>query len=502
MEGYVLQMQGINKAFNQVPVLKGVNLQVRPGEIHALLGENGAGKSTLMNILGGVHRPDAGELTVMGESVRFDSPRSSKAKGISFIHQELNVVTDLTVYANLYLGREKTNRYGFLNTAMMCEGASNVLNRMGLELDPRRYVRDLGPSYKQMVEIARALMEDAKVIIMDEPTTSLSEHEVERLMSLMRTLKESGVSIIYISHKLKEVLRICDRYTVLRDGTVAGNGEVRDTDEEQLTKLMVGRSVSGLSYYRTRPKGDEALAVNCLSSVPWFRNVSFSVQRGEIVGFIGLAGDGRTELFEHIIGYRKGAKGELRIHGIPKRIRDTKQALEEGIGFVPKDRKENGIFRDMSVLQNMSVSSLDSFTHQGLLRKRKEEAKFAEYRDRLNIKAPDSSVLITALSGGNQQKVILARWLEVDPDILVFDNPTQGIDVGAKSEVYQLIMNLAERGKAIILLSSEVSELQKLCDEVNVMYQGEITARLGRDEITEETVMLYATGARREERVL
>lgn len=498
MKEHVLQMHDIYKSFNQVPVLKGVELLVQKGEIHALLGENGAGKSTLMNILGGVLQPDRGDVAVQGEKVHFANPRASKQQGVSFIHQELNVVADLKVYENMFLGNELTNRFGFLNVTEMCSKTTEILHRMGIEIDPRKYVRDIGASYKQIIEIARALLDNARIIIMDEPTTSLTEHEVESLMRIMRTLKESGVSIIYISHKLKEIFQICDRFTVLRDGYVAGTGDIRDADEENITKLMVGKTVSGIEYYRQRNIGAEALSVKQLSCGRLFKNIHFSVHKGQILGFVGLAGDGRTELFESIFGFRNKTKGTISVNGVPRHIKNTRQALQAGIGFVPKDRKENAIIKDMNVLQNMSISALDHFSRSGLIRSRDEKAKFAAYQEMLNIKVTDPNVLITALSGGNQQKVILAKWLEVDSDILVFDQPTQGIDVGAKSEIYHLIMGLAEKGKAIILLSSEVPELQKLCDEVKVMYQGEIAATLCRDEITEEAVMLYATGAKRE----
>ena len=498
MEDYVLQMRGICKSFNKITVLNGIDLFVCKGEIHALLGENGAGKSTLMNILGGVHQPDQGEISIQGEKTSITSPRASKAKGISFIHQELNVVADLKVYENVFLGAELVNRFGILDVAEMCKKTSEILAKMGVEIDPRQYVRDLEASYRQVVEIARALLEDAKIIIMDEPTTSLTDHEIVKLMRIMRSLKESGVSLIYISHKLKEVFQICDRYTVLRDGVLAGSGKLAEVNEEDITKLMVGRSVSGIEYYRIREKGSEILNVKNLSCEKLFKNISFTVGRGQILGFTGLTGDGRSELFESIFGFRNKARGSITVNGVPLAMLNTSRALRAGIGYVPKNRKENGIIKDMSVLQNMSLAALDRYVRKGLIRRKQERNMFYEYKDKLNIKVSDPDIPITSLSGGNQQKVILAKWLEANTDILIFDHPTQGIDVGAKSEIYQLIMHLSELGKAIIILSSEVPELQKLCDEVKVMYQGEITATLNRDQIDEETVMLYATGAKRE----
>jgi ribose transport system ATP-binding protein len=493
-----LQMTGIKKSFNRVQVLNGVDFHLKPGEIHALLGENGAGKSTLMNILGGVLQPDEGEILFDGREVTLSSPRVAQSQGISFIHQELNVVGDLKVYENVFLGAELTNRFGFLRVQEMCERTTELLAKMGVVLNPQAYVRDIEPSFKQVVEIAKALLADAKIIIMDEPTTSLTDHEIQKLMNLMRTLRDSGVSIIYISHKLKEVLQVCDRYTVLRDGVLVGTGSVRETDEAELTRLMVGKTLVDLSYYRTRTLGAPILEVRNLQSGKWFRNVNFTLRRGEILGFTGAAGDGRTELFEAVFGYRPFF-GEIAVNGQVKTIRHPQHALQAGIGLVPKNRKENAIIKDMSILENMTITALSRYQTHLLIDGAEERRAFHSYRALLNIKATSPDLPIVSLSGGNQQKVVLAKWLDVDPAILIFDNPTQGIDVGAKSEIYQLIMSLAEQGKSIIILSSELPEILKLCDRVAVMYQGEITAMLPRDQATEETIMLYATGSRKGE---
>ncbi|MBO8163941.1 MAG: sugar ABC transporter ATP-binding protein [Brevibacillus sp.] len=498
---YVLRMKGITKSFNNVEVLKGVDFQLKPGEVHALLGENGAGKSTLMNILGGVLVPDEGQIELFGKRVRLSGPHVSKSLGISFIHQELNVVSDLRVYENMFLGAELTDRFGFLRVDEMCRRAYDVLSKLGISLDPKAYVRELDASFRQIVEIARALLEEARIIIMDEPTTSLTDHEIDNLMALIRTLKSSGVSIIYISHKLKEVFSICDRYTVLRDGRLAGTGEIADTDEEQITRMMVGKSVADINYYRPRPLGAPLLSVTQLSCAPFFRNVSFTLHEGEILGFTGLAGDGRTELFECIFGYRRAAGGEISVYGRPVRIAHPQDALKAGIGFVPKNRKENAIIKDMSVLQNMSLTALKQYRRHLLIDDRRERAMYWSYKERLAIKAADPHTPIVSLSGGNQQKVVLAKWLEVNANILIFDNPTQGIDVGAKSEIYHLIMQLAAQGKAIVILSSEVPEILKLCDRVFVMHQGEITGCLERSQADEEQIMLYAIGVKREGQV-
>nr|WP_040607006.1 sugar ABC transporter ATP-binding protein [Salsuginibacillus kocurii] len=492
-------MEGIYKAFSKVEVLKGVDLKVNKGEIHALLGENGAGKSTLMNILGGVLRADAGTTALQGEKQAFLKPGDSKEAGISFIHQELNVISDLTIYENLYLGKEATTK-GLLNTRKMIKETQNILDKMDVALDPKTYVRDLDTSYKQIVEIAKALLEDSKIIIMDEPTTSLTDNEISNLMKLMKSLKASGVSIIYISHKLKEVLHVCDRYSVLRNGEFVGSGSIRDTDEEQITKLMVGKELAKEEHYTKRPIGSSKLRVENFSDGTYFRNISFDARAGEVLGFTGLSGDGRSELFETIFGFRKQpSRARIMVNGKPVKIKNPGDAIRAKIGLVPKNRKENAIIKDMSVMHNMSVAGLDHFLTFGFIQSRKEKSKFQAYREKLNIKVSDPNYPITNLSGGNQQKVVLAKWLEVNTDIIILDNPTQGIDVGAKSEIYHLIQELAEQGKAIIVLSTEVPELQKICDRLLVMYQGEIAAELGREEITEETILLHATGSKREE---
>ncbi|ADU31031.1 sugar ABC transporter ATP-binding protein [Evansella cellulosilytica] len=497
-ESSVLEMTGISKSFNQNKVLHDVDFMLHKGEIHALLGENGAGKSTLMNILGGVHQLDEGEIKVNNRSVTMDNPRKSQELGVSFIHQELNVVSDLTVYENMFLGKEIKNNWGLLDIKRMCEETTAVLSKLGVSINPKSYVRDLETSYKQLIEIAKALLSDAKIIIMDEPTTSLTDNEVNKLFEMMKQLKKSGVAIIYISHKLKEIQAICDRYTVLRDGHLVGSGEIKDTTLEAITKLMVGKAVSTDAYYHDVNSAEEVLTVNNLSSKGQFENISFSVKKGEIVGFTGLAGDGRTELFESIFGFRKKYTGVIKVHGKQVTIKHPKKALQVGIGLVPKNRKENAIVKDLSVIENMSLSSIGNFEKAGFIQFSREKEKFQYYKEKLNIKVHNPNVTIDSLSGGNQQKVVIAKWLEVGGEIIIFDNPTQGIDVGAKNEIYEHIIGLAEQGKAIIILSSEAPEILRICDRVNVMFQGEITGRFLRDELTEEIVMEFATGAKRE----
>ncbi|MRH44541.1 ATP-binding cassette domain-containing protein [Aquibacillus halophilus] len=496
----ILEMIGIKKSFNQVEVLHGVDLTLHKGEIHALLGENGAGKSTLMNILGGVHQPDDGQIKLDGQSSKMENPRISQEHGVSFIHQELNVVTDLTIYENMFLGSELRNKWGMLDVKEMSRQTNEVLSKLGVHISPKTYVRELETSYKQMIEIAKALLRDSKIIIMDEPTTSLTDNEVNQLFELMRSLKKSGVSIIYISHKLKEIKSVCDRYTVLRDGDLVGDGRMQDTNLEEITQLMVGKSVSTDAFHhrKSTSEGNVLKVKNLTSSEGLYRNINFSIAKGEVVGFTGLAGDGRTELFESIFGFRKKYSGAIEVNGHPVHINHPKKAVQAGIGFVPKNRKENAIIKDLSVIQNMSLSSMGNFEKNGFIHSKSERDKFQHYKDQLNIKVHDPNVTIDSLSGGNQQKVVIAKWLEVDADIIIFDNPTQGIDVGAKNEIYQHIMNLADQGKSIIILSSEAPEILRVCDRVNIMFHGEITGRFNREELNEEIIMEYATGSKRE----
>ncbi|MFC0270359.1 sugar ABC transporter ATP-binding protein [Metabacillus herbersteinensis] len=493
-----MTMNNIEKSFNGVPVLKGVTLQVDHGEIHALLGENGAGKSTLMNILGGVHQPDNGSIHINGKVVKMTNPRISQEHGISFIHQELNVVPDLRVYENMFLGSELRNTIGFLKVEEMCNKTSEILAKLGVDINPKEYVRNLDTSYKQLIEISKALLRKSTLIIMDEPTSSLAEHEVDRLFELMNSLKKSGVSIIYISHKLKEIKEICDCYTVLRDGEVVGTGSIKNESLDTITKLMVGKSISEERFVQKHEFGPVLLEVNNLTSQGFFKNINFTVKKGEVLGFTGLAGDGRTELFESLFGYRNKYNGEIKINDKIVKIDHPSKAVKAGVGLVPKDRKENAIIKDLSVIHNMSLSSMGHFEKSGFIQEKAEKQKFNYYKEKLNIKVHNPRITIDKLSGGNQQKVIIAKWLEVNTDIIIFDNPTQGIDVGAKQEIYQHIVSLTEQGKAVIILSSEASEVLKICHNINVMYQGEITARFRAEEATEDKIMSYATGSKRE----
>lgn len=494
MPEIVVAMKSIEKSFNQNKVLHGVDFSLEQGSIHALLGENGTGKSTLMNILGGVIPCDKGEILIDGEPVTENSPLISKQRGIAFIHQELTLVNDLAVYENLFLGREP-KRGICVDRKTMCARAKEVLGRMDVELEPETVVGELNASYKQIVEIGRALLENARVIIMDEPTSSLTDVEIEHMFRIMRALREKGVSFVFISHKLNEVVEICDHYTVMRDGRVVADGAMSgEITENFLARHMVGKELSGGALYRPRPLGDVILELKKLSREREFSDVDMTVRQGEIVGVTGLLGDGRSELFATVFGCNAKYGGEIRICGRPVRMNSTMKAREMGIAYVPRNRKENGIIKDLSVGHNISVSILYRLRRLLLIDERKECACSERYVKSLNIRVADIGSLITSLSGGNQQKAVLAKALASDPRLIILDNPTQGVDIGAKLEIYQIILRLAEEGVSFVVLSSEAQEILMLCDRMYVMFHGKVRAELERGDASEENIMVLATG--------
>ncbi len=489
---YKLEMRAIRKQFNENVVLNGVDFQLKKGEIHALIGENGAGKSTLMNILGGVLQADGGEILLDGKTVHFADPKAALDAGIAFIHQELNLVNDLAIYENMFIGRElKKGR--FLDAAEMCSRSAEVFERIGISINPKSMVRDLDASYKQIVEIARSLLHNAQVIIMDEPTTSLTEIEIERVFEMMRTLSAQGVSIVFISHKLKEVLSVCDHYTVLRDGEMVAHGSTADTTTEELARYMVGHDVRKEKLRTAGKIGDVMMQAKDVTNEPYFRNVSFEVHSGEILGVTGLLGDGRSELFQTLFGALGRYQGTLEVEGKPVSITDTTKAYRLGIGYVPRNRKENGIVKDLSILENGSLVTLQNRKKGLLMDGSKITEEFETQKKNLRIKMGTNKDLITSLSGGNQQKVVLAKWLSANPKVLIFDNPTQGVDVGAKEEIYDIILKLADEGVAIIVLSSEAQEIIRLCDRTLIMYHGTVVGELVGDEMNEQVMMHMAT---------
>jgi ribose transport system ATP-binding protein len=491
---YIVQMKAIEKSFNTNKVLHGVDFSLKEGSIHALLGENGTGKTTLMNILGGVLSANTGEIFIDGQKMVMAKPSDATEKGIAFIHQELTLVNDLNVFENLFLGAEL--KHGMkLDKKEMVKKSREILKKMEVPLDPHTMVRSLNASYKQIVEIARALLKNARVIIMDEPTASLTDVEIEHIFTLMRGLKQKGVSFVFISHKLNEVVEICDEYTVMRDGCVVASGEItEEITENELAKHMVGKELSYDDLYKSHDFGDVLLETKGLTREKEFTDINLTVRKGEIVGVTGLLGDGRSELFATIYGCNTEYKGEIFIEGKKVTMHSTPKAKKLGISYVPRNRKENGIIKDLSVSENMSLSILNYLKKTGLISKNKQLDSNQNYVKNLNIKVSDLNELITSLSGGNQQKVVLAKALGSEPKLVILDNPTQGVDIGAKLEIYSIIMKLALQGVSFVVLSSEAQEILRLCDQVYVMYHGKIKNTFNRDEATEEKIMVVATG--------
>ncbi|MGN7402288.1 sugar ABC transporter ATP-binding protein [Cytobacillus praedii] len=490
----MIEMRNIKKSFGSNNVIKDVSFTLKNGEICALLGENGAGKSTLMNILGGIHQMDSGAILVNGKEAAFHTPKQSQQAGIAFIHQELNLINDLPIYENMFLGRELKTKRGSLDLERMLQETEKIFKQMNVNLDPAMTVRDLDASYKQIVEICRAMMTNASFIIMDEPTTSLTDQEIERVFKMMKTLSKHDVGIIFISHKLNEVMQICDRYIVLRDGNLVAEGNVHEVNTNDLARFMVGHDVRTEPLNREKKIGREILRVEGLSNSRFFRDISFSIKEGEIVGFTGLLGDGRSELFQSIFGAEDIASGKIYLNEKEVKITSTQQAIKAGIAYVPRNRKENAIIKDMDIIENASIVTWPAFSKKGTINRQKHKELFAEQRKALRIKMGELTDSITSLSGGNQQKVILAKWLAAKPKLLILDNPTQGVDVGAKEDIYDIILKLAEENIAIVVLSSEANEIIRICDRALVMYHGVIQGEVAGEEMNEHEMMRLATG--------
>lgn len=490
----LLKMEHIRKSFFGVTVLDDVDLSVNEGEVHALLGENGAGKSTLMNILSGVYDRDGGTVTFDGKELQNASIAASEQAGIAFVHQELNIFNDLLVYENLFLGKECAGFLGHLDKKKMIREADRLFGELGIEMDPMGLAGDLDTGRKQLLEIAKALLGNARLIILDEPTTALNTDQIERLFSIIRNLRQKGTSFIFISHKMPEIFEIADRYTVLRNARFIASGNIADTTPEEITRYMVGEKYSKEDVYKRRTLGEVQLSVEGISG-QGFCNVSFQMRKGEILGFTGLQGAGCSEVMQSIFGSIPLEKGTITWEGARLSGGSIHSAMKHGIGMVASNRKENSVLPDMSLLENMYLSrhTIDQKTQH--ISKSKETRTFEDYKSTLNIKAEEADNLITSLSGGNQQKIILARWLYTNAGLLLLDNPTQGIDVGAKEEIYRLILRLAEEGKTIIVNTLEIPEIKKIADRCLVFYHGEMRADLDHSEIDEEKVMLYATGA-------
>ena len=490
----LLEMKNIRKSFSGVPVLKGVELTVEKGEIHALLGENGAGKSTLMNILTGTIDSDGGSITFDGQELKNITIKKSEETGIAFVHQELNLFNDLRVFENIYINKELTNAFGRLRKKEMIRNSEKLFKELGVNIDPEELVDNLKMGEKQLLEISKALFFDAKLLILDEPTTSLTNEEVEHLFGIVKELKKKGISFIFISHKMPEIFEYCDSYTVFRNGEYVGSGKIADTTPQEVTKLMVGHASDNGDIYRKRETGEEVLKLDKVSG-KGFSNISMSVKKGEILGLTGLQGSGSSELLQSLFGTNPISSGEVEVFGKKFSEIDTHKAMRAGIGLLPANRKENSVIPDMTIAENMYLAEQVLSAVHFNIDKKKEKDNYQNYKQQLNIKAESADDGILSLSGGNQQKVFIARWLNTGADILLFDNPTQGIDVGAKEEIYKLILKLSESGKTILVNTLEIPELQKVADRVLIFYNGEIIKSLSHDEIEEHTVMMYSTNS-------
>ena len=490
----LLNMSGIYKAFSGVSVLSGVELHVNVGEIHALLGENGAGKSTLMNILSGSYTADAGTVTFDGADITGSSIKQIEDAGIAFVHQELNLFNDLLAYENIFLGAEETTPWGSLKKRDMANKAAELFERLGVDIDPYALVDDLKPSENQLLEISRALFRNAKLLILDEPTASLNTDEVEHMFQIVRGLRDKGTSFIFISHKMPEIFELCDTYTVLRNGKFIANGNISDTTPREVTNLLVGAALSDRDAYEPRELGEEMLRVEHFSG-EGFTDVTFTARRGQIIGLTGLKGCGSSELMQGLFGIHHPSGGNVEVCGKKLHGGSIHEAMGAGIAMLPADRKENSVIPDMSLLENMYLSEHVLSARSFAINTKRENERFEKYGKLLNIKANSSADNINSLSGGYQQKVFLARWLNTDALGLLLDNPTQGIDVGAKSEIYHLILNLARKGKTVIINTLEIPELREVADVCYVLYEGRVVKELAHDEINEQTVMLYSTNS-------
>ncbi len=487
-------MNGITKRFPGVLALDKVSIAVRVGTVHALMGENGAGKSTLMKVLSGLYQPDEGEIRLHGRPVRVGEARAALGLGIAMVHQELSPIPDMTVGENIFLQREPLHTFlRIVDRKTMNRKTDELFHRLDVRIDPRRKMRQLSVAEAQMVEIAKALSYDATLIIMDEPTSAITDQEVDNLFRVIRSFRKDGISFVYISHKMDEVFEIADEITVLRDGRLIGTNPVSEVDHDALVRMMVGREVS--DYFPKEPTalGDEALSVRELTRDGEFTDISFSVCRGEIFGIAGLMGAGRTELAECIFGATSADSGEIRMHGQELAITSPSDAIQRGIALVTEDRKLKGLNLKASVRDNLTLVNLDEYLlFGGVVNKRREAADVGRMVASLSIRTPSAQQLVDFLSGGNQQKVVIGKWLLKNPEILIMDEPTRGIDVGAKTEIYKLMNSIVASGKAIIMISSELPELLGMCDRIMVMSQGRATAIYERREFDQEKILASA----------
>lgn len=492
----VIEMTDISKSFGAVHVLKNVSFSLDKGEIHALMGENGAGKSTLMKILTGIYPKDTGVIRVGGEEVEFSGPKDAEEKGIAVIHQELNIIPQLTVMENMFLGRDLTSAFGVLRTKEMKARTKEYLGRLGVQIDPDTEAGTLSIGQQQMVEIARALSLNAEVLIMDEPTAALTEREIEALFTVIRDLRKQGVGIVYISHRMEEIFALCDRISVLRDGTFVGTEIIKETTLDRIVQMMVGRELGERFPERSVKPGAERLRVENLSDGGILQDISFTARQGEILGVAGLMGAGRTEIMRTLFGVVPKKSGRVVLDGQEITIRKPEDAIRHGIAFVTEDRKAEGLVLELSVRENIALPNLTALSRNGLLAVGKEKHLVRDMITRLNIKTRDAEQHVKSLSGGNQQKVVIGKWLGIQPKVLILDEPTRGVDIGAKKEIYHIMNELTAEGVTIIMISSELPEILGMSDRILVMHEGKLTAVMDACDATQETIMHAATGGK------
>lgn len=495
MEDSLVLMEGIDKSFPGVKALDNCKFQLLKGEIHALIGENGAGKSTLMKILTGVYKKDAGRIFYKGEEINITNPRMARDLGISIIHQELNLMPDLTVAQNIFIGKEPKKCLNlFLDNKEINDKASELLNQMNLSISPEEKVENLSVAKQQMVEIAKALSYNSDVLIMDEPTAALTELEIEELFSIIKELKEKGVGIVYISHRMEELKQICDRVTVMRDGSYIDTKNMNEVTIDKIINMMVGRELYVSASEEITHSDEVVLEVNNLNQGNKVKDVSFKLKKGEILGFAGLMGAGRTEVARAIFGADKKDSGEIILNNKKIQIKSPKDAVKNGIGYLSEDRKRYGLVLGLDIETNVVMANFSDYINPiGFVKTGKTSKAATESVNELAIKTPGISQEVKNLSGGNQQKVVIGKWLTRDCDILIFDEPTRGIDIGAKGEIYKLLNELASQGKSIIMISSELPEVLRMSHRIIVMCEGRITGELSNEEATQEKIMQYAT---------
>jgi ribose transport system ATP-binding protein len=485
-------MRGIKKSFAGVRALKGVDFSLKKGEIHALVGENGAGKSTLMKVLSGAYDCDEGEIFIDGAPVRIATPRRGKELGVGIVYQDFELAEDLSIAENIFM--DNLGAHGVVRWGKLFADASRLLSSLGFDMDVRDLVKDVSVAYKQMVEIAKALSSNARILVLDEPTAVLTPKEADKLFSAMRTLKESGVSVVYISHRMDEVFAVADSITTMRDGEVTGGGPLSDFDVDRVVELMIGRKLSAMYPERRVSPGDESLRVEGLTG-DVFRNVSFTLRKGEILGLFGLVGSGRSEIARAIFGEDRARGGRVYIDGAEARIHSPYQGRRHGIALIPEDRKEQGLVLDMSIKNNMTMTNMGKICGAfGFIGGRREDAVAGDLVKRLSVKTENAENRVDSLSGGNQQKVVFAKWLNTDSEIIIMDEPTRGVDVGAKVEIYNIMNELAAKGVAILMISSELNEIIGMCDRTLVIDNGEIKGELSRSEISEAKAMKLVVG--------